>query len=158
MTTIRVARRDDYAGLCAVIRELDAFHADALPRFFRPFDEPARSLQWFMDALENPESLLLVAEHEGMIVGFLSALVRQNPDLPMFVPRRWLAVDNVAVLNAYRRRGIGRALMQQAHTWAKDHHLAAIELTVWEFNEEALAFYEKLGYTTILRRLWKGLE
>jgi ribosomal protein S18 acetylase RimI-like enzyme len=36
--------------------------------------------------------------------------------------------------------------------------LAEVELTVWEFNEDAIAFYEKLGYTTILKRLWKALE
>lgn len=158
MTVIRAAARDDYEGLCAVMRELDVFHAGALPRFFRPFDEPARHLQWLVDALENPEALLLVAERGGFIVGLLSAQVRQNPDLPMFVPRRWLAVDSVAVLNAYRRMGIGRALMQQAHVWAQEQRLAEVELTVWEFNEAAIAFYEKLGYATIVRRLWKGLD
>jgi ribosomal protein S18 acetylase RimI-like enzyme len=140
------------------MRELDGFHADALPHFFRPFDEPARPVQWFIETLENPEALLLVAEHGGMIVGLLSGLVRQNPDLPRFVPRRWLVVDNVAVLNAYRRMGIGRALMQQAHAWAQAQGLAEVELSVWEFNEDATAFYEQLGYTTIVRRLWKRIE
>lgn len=158
MATIRVARRDDYQGVCAVISELDILHAEALPGFFRRFDDPARSLEWFTDAVENPEALLLVAEHEGKIVGVLSGLVRQNPDLPMFVPRRWLQVDNVAVLDADRQMGIGRALMHHAHAWAQEHDLAAVELTVWEFNQDALAFYEKLGYTTIMRRLWNALD
>lgn len=158
MTTIRVARRDDYEGVCAVLPELDNFHVGTLPQFFRRFDAPARSLEWFTESLENPEALLLVAEHEGMIVGVLTGLVRQNPELPMFVPRRWLLVDNVAVLNAYRRMGLGQALMEQAHAWAQAQSLAAVELTVWEVNEDAIAFYETLGYTTIVRRLWKGLE
>lgn len=158
MANVRVARRDDYEGLCAVIKELDDLHAGALPRFFRHVDERARPLPWFIDALENPESLLLVAEHDGMIAGFLSAQVRQNPDLPMFVPRRWLVVNDLTVLNAYRRLGIGRELMQQAHAWAQAQSLAEVELTVWEFNEDAIAFYEELGYTTVMRRFWKGLE
>jgi ribosomal protein S18 acetylase RimI-like enzyme len=157
-TTIRVARRDDYEGLCAISKELDDFHADALPRFFHRFDGPARSLEWFTEALESPDTLLLVAQHEGVIAGFLSALVRQNPDMPMFVPRRWLQVDNVAVLRAYRGMGIGRALMDEAHAWARAQGLADVELTVWEFNQDAIAFYEALGYTTIVRRLWKGIE
>ena len=157
-TMIRVARRDDYEELCTVIKELDDFHADALPRFFRRFDGAARSLEWFSATLESPESLLLVAEHEGALVGFLSALVRQNPDMPMFVPRRWLQVDNVAVRQAYRGMGIGRALMDEAHAWALAQGLADVELTVWEFNRDAIAFYEALGYTTIVRRLWKGIE
>jgi ribosomal protein S18 acetylase RimI-like enzyme len=157
MTVIRVAKRNDYEGLCAVIKELDVFHADAVPHFFRHFEEPVRPLQWFIDALENPESLLLVAEHGGTIVGFLWALMRQNPDLPMFAPRRWLVVDSVGVLETYRRIGVGQALMQHAHEWAHGQGLAEVELTVWEFNQGAVAFYEELGYTTIVRRLWKRL-
>jgi len=78
--------------------------------------------------------------------------------MPMFVPRRWLQVDNVAVLRAYRGMGIGRALMDEAHAWARAQGLADVELTVWEFNQDAIAFYEALGYTTIVRRLWKGIE
>ncbi len=158
MPTIRPARRDDYEGVVAVLQELDAFHADALPHFFRPLDGPARSVPWFVETLDHPEALLLVAEHDGRIVGVLTGMVRQNPDLPMFVPRRWLVVDSVAVLSAYRRLGIGRALMDRAHAWAHAHSLAEVELTVWEFNDDALAFYESLGYATILRRLWKRTE
>ena len=153
-TTIRVARRDDYEGLCAVIKELDDFHADALPRFFHRFDGPARSLEWFTEALESPDTLLLVAQHEGVIAGFLSALVRQNPDMPMFVPRRWLQVDNVAVLRAYRGMGRARADGRGARLGA-GAGAGRRWLTVWEFNQDAIAFYEALGYTTTVRRLWK---
>jgi ribosomal protein S18 acetylase RimI-like enzyme len=158
MTIIRLARRDDYDGLCAVLRELDDFHADALPRFFRHVDEAPRPLEWFTEALENPNWLLLVAEYEGTIAGLLSAVVKENLDLSIFAPRRWLLVDNVAVLNLYHRLGIGQALMEHAHSWATEQGLSEVELTVWEFNQAAIAFYESLGYTTIVRRLWKGLK
>ncbi len=158
MVSIREARREDYNGLCAVIKELDAMHADAIPRFFRHFEGAARSPEWFADALDNPDSLLLVAEREGAIIGFLWGLVRSSPDTPMHVPRRWLLVDMLGVAETYRGQGIGRALMEHAHDWARRQGIAEVELSVYEFNQGAMAFYAELGYTTIVRRLWRGLE
>jgi GNAT superfamily N-acetyltransferase len=158
MVSVREARRDDYDELCAVIKGLDVMHADAIPRFFRHFDGAARSPEWFADALDNPDSLLLVAEQEGVIVGFLWALVRQSPDTAMHVPRRWLLVDNVGVTESHRGQGVGRALMAHAHDWALRQGIHEVELMVWEFNQGAIAFYAELGYTAIVRRLWKELE
>src|SRR5262245_16889212 len=119
MTVVRAATQDDYGALGPVIKELDSFHAKALPDFFRHVEDPARSRQWLIDTLQNPEALLLVAEQEGAIVGYLWAQVRQNPDLPMFVPRRWLMIESVGVTETYRGKGVGRALMQVAHEWAQ---------------------------------------
>jgi GNAT superfamily N-acetyltransferase len=99
-----------------------------------------------------------VAEREEEIVGFLWGLVRQAPDTPMHVPRRWLLVDMLGVAESHRGQGIGRALMEQAHDWARGQGINEVELTVWEFNRGAIAFYEELGYTAIVRRLWKELE
>jgi ribosomal protein S18 acetylase RimI-like enzyme len=114
MVSVRDARRDDYDGLCTVIKEVDMFHADAIPHFFRHFEGAARSPEWFTDALDNPDSLLLVAEREGSIVGFLWGLVRSSPDTPMHVPRRWLLVDMLGVAETHRGQGIGRTLMEHA--------------------------------------------
>ncbi len=155
---VRQAAHDDYEGLCAVIKEIDVFHADALPHFFQHFDGPARSWEWFTNALDSPDSLLIVAEQDGKIVGYLWGLVRTSVDMAMIVPRRWLVVDNVAVAATHRGQGVGRALMEHAHAWAREHGMSEVELTVWEFNTGAIAFYEELGYTMIVRRLWKGLD
>jgi ribosomal protein S18 acetylase RimI-like enzyme len=158
MVAIRQATRQDYDGLCAVIKEIDAYHADAIPHFFQHYEgRPARSWDWFAGALDSPDSLLLVAEDDGAIVGFLWGLVRQSAELPMHVPRRWLVVDMIGVAATHRGQGVGRALMAHAHEWAHGQGIFEAELTVWEFNQRAIAFYEELGYTTTVRRMWKGL-
>jgi len=41
--TTRPARADDFETLCALFEELDEFHRQARPDFFRPFDGPART-------------------------------------------------------------------------------------------------------------------
>jgi diamine N-acetyltransferase len=157
MFTIRPATMNDFEGLCPVIAELDQHHVDALPIFFLPSPEPPRERQWLEDILSNPESqILLVAESDGEIVGFVFGLLREAPDTPFHVKRRYLLVDNLSVSQKMRGTGVGRALMEQAHEWARSQGVTQIELGVYEFNEGARQFYEALGYKTITRRMWKG--
>src|SRR5690606_27504062 len=57
---LRPLRRDDYAAYLERVEELDAFHREALPEFFRaPEGEPARTPEYFENALDDPDVLLL---------------------------------------------------------------------------------------------------
>ncbi len=73
------------------------------------------------------------------------------------MPRRRAFVDSLAVGQEFRRHGIGRALMDQAHAWAIAKGAADVELNVYEFNQPALAFYQALGYETSTRRMVRSL-
>ncbi|MFM7470130.1 MAG: GNAT family N-acetyltransferase [Nodosilinea sp.] len=46
----------------------------------------------------------------------------------------------------HRRRGLATALLQVAHSWAKDQGYSQISLQVWTNNQPAQALYRKLGY------------
>jgi ribosomal protein S18 acetylase RimI-like enzyme len=108
--------------------------------------------------LADKNAALLVAEREGRLIGMILLRVREAPDVPILVPRRYAAVEDVAVRKECRRSGVGRALMEEAHQWARAQGLRQVELNVWEFNQEAINFYEKLGYRTASRKMWKSLE
>jgi len=64
----------------------------------------------------------------------------------------WHVVDelqllNVAVAIPARRRGIGRALMNDLIAYARSHDVARILLEVRAGNSAAIALYEQLGFT-----------
>jgi len=44
-------------------------------------------------------------------------------------------------------KGIGKAMMQHAITYASDQHYTKIWLGVWEKNERAIAFYQSFGFS-----------
>jgi ribosomal protein S18 acetylase RimI-like enzyme len=157
MVTIREARPEDYEALCQVLDQGDTFHRQAVPQVFRAPDGPARSREYILAIIDSDDGAFYIAEEEGQIVGAVHVLVRQAPDIPIMVPRRYAVVENIAVSSAHRRRGIGRALMERAQRWAADRALTQIELSVWEFNDGARAFYQELGYETAVRRMWKEL-
>jgi GNAT superfamily N-acetyltransferase len=47
---------------------------------------------------------------------------------------------------AYRRQGIGKALMKYAEAWAKDRGYTQMGLQVFTANQSAIALYQQLGY------------
>jgi ribosomal protein S18 acetylase RimI-like enzyme len=155
---IRTATLADYDAVCEVIAEADALHREALPRVFREPDGPARTEQFIAEAIAAEDSALWVAVHQGRIIGLLHAKMRETADVPILVPRRYIVIDNLVVRREFRRRGVARGLMEMAHHWAREKGLAQIDLNVWEFNKEAIAFYESLGYAAVSRRMWKFLD
>jgi ribosomal protein S18 acetylase RimI-like enzyme len=151
--TVRPAKHDDHAALCEVVAATDRFHVALAPHRFQPIAGPARSHAWLASLIEGPEALLLVAERGAAVVGYLEGRVQHSPAEPIHVPRRWLLVDGVGVLEAHRGVGAGRALLEAAHAWARARDLHEVELTVHAANQGALAFYESLGYAPCLHRL-----
>lgn len=86
---------------------------------------------------------VLVAELDERIVGRLSIGRDSHP------ASEHVADVGVMVADGYRRRGIGRALMESAEAWARSVGVLKIELHVFPHNEAALALYERLGYRQV---------
>jgi len=99
------------------------------------------------DMNQADNSLFLIAEAEGQIIGILtlSGAKRRNV--------RHSAVLGIAVASEWRGQGIGRRLMAHAIDWARQSGiLTRIELHVFARNEIAIALYESLGFKVEGRR------
>ena len=155
---IREAVLKDYEELCKVFEAVDVLHREALPHVFREADGPARTKGYISDIITAKNAVLLIAEHDGQIIGLVHTSVRKSPDVSVIVPRRYAVMENLVVKEEFRRSGVGRALVEMAHQWALDKGITQVELNVWEFNKGAVAFYEKFGYTTASRKMWKSLR
>jgi len=151
--SVSVATIDDFDGISEVFEEADILHCQALPDIFRTTEKPARSKVYISECMDRENSVFLVAESGNRIVGVLHITIMETPDWPILVPRRYGLIHDLVVRQDYQRLGIGRLLMEKAHGWAMEKGVTQVELTVWEFNEGAIAFYEELGYSTASRRM-----
>jgi ribosomal protein S18 acetylase RimI-like enzyme len=155
---IRRATAQDYEALCEIIEDVDALHREALPSIFRESSGPVRERAYLLGLLADEDHGLFVAEIEGQAAGYVHVTARDAPPIPILVPRRVAVVDNVVVKEAYRRSGLGRALMGRVEQWAQAKGATEVELNVYEFNEAAIAFYESLGYEVFSRRMGRRLD
>jgi len=151
----RKATADDYNSLCELFNEIDALHCDNLPYIFEKPNGAAREKDYYLGLIADENVALLVAEVGENLVGFVHAIVRDTPAIPVFVLRRYAIVDSIVVKSGFQNHGIGRILMDKMEEWAIAKGATSIELNVYEFNEPAISFYERLGYQTFSRKMSK---
>jgi ribosomal protein S18 acetylase RimI-like enzyme len=150
---IRPATPQDYKALCSILEGVDAMHRDRLPHIFQKPAGPARELDYILGLIADESHALLVAELEGRIVGTVHVAIGNAAPIPLLVPRRFAVVNSLMVEPEFRRMGIGQALMHYAERWAAARGATTVELTVYEFNQEAMAFYRQLRYEILSRRM-----
>jgi diamine N-acetyltransferase len=155
---IRPATARDYTPLCRLIRGLDEMHSAKRPDMFRRSTRAPRSRDYVAKLINGSRSAIFVAEQGKALIGFVIVIAHDVTGLAVLVPRRVAVIDNLYVDAAHRTRGCGRALMAQARNWAQANDARDIEVSVHEFNREALRFYEALGYRSSVRRLRARVE
>jgi acetyltransferase len=94
-------------------------------------------------ALAEADRIVLVAEHEGEVVG----MAHIAPSRAANAPHR-AEVQRVAVAAGTGGSGVGRGLMATVEDVALDHGLTLLWLTTHD-ESDACAFYEAVGYTKL---------
>ena len=90
--------------------------------------------------IQNRFSMTWVAEANGAIVGFV--VVNRQPSSVAHI----ITID---VIERWRGRGVGAALMEAAEKWVRQAKLDLIRLETAETNVQAQKFYEKRGYKRV---------
>ncbi len=57
-----------------------------------------------------------------------------------------LEIERIYIKSLFQKHGLGKYLLNKAIEIARDHHKKKVWLGVWEENENAIAFYEKMGF------------
>jgi ribosomal protein S18 acetylase RimI-like enzyme len=156
--SVRKATADDYNSLCELFNEIDNLHRDNLPNIFQKPNGAAREKDYFLGIIADENIALLVAEVGENLAGFVHAIIRDTPAIAILVPRRYAIVDGIIVKSGFQNHGIGKILMHKMQEWAIAKGATSIELNVYEFNETAISFYERLGYQTFSRKMSKELK
>ncbi|AMV19281.1 GNAT family acetyltransferase [Planctomyces sp. SH-PL14] len=99
----------------------------------RPWNDPSRDIA---RKKQVQPDLFLVAEDEGTIVGTVMAGYEGH--------RGW--INYLGVLPERQKSGIARALMDEAERRLRALGCPKINLQVRSDNEEALAFYARIGF------------
>lgn len=139
--SLRPAGADDATGIAALFTE-EGYPAG-------PSDITTR-----LTRFASPMSRVIVAEHEGAILGFIAvhALPRFEHD------DRILRVLALVVDAGARERGVGRALMAEAERIGREISATFVEVTAGHHRPEARHLYESLGYdSTVTAYLRKKL-
>jgi GNAT superfamily N-acetyltransferase len=153
--TYRSPSPEDALALGELALEAGWHHFNLSPETFSP-PTPASSPTFDL-AGTSSTSYLHVAEHEGMVVGFVSA--EAAVESREFLRRNhFVRVNLVAVSEKLRGQGIGKRLVGLAEQWGKSLGCTEARLNVWAVNGRAAELYAELGYRVVVTTMAKSLN
>ena len=130
--TVRNSRVSDTESIYKLLRVIADLHRTARPDMFDGLVSKYTESE-VEKRLSNEDNGVFVAEIEGAVVGYVFCEVIKEGS------GNTLYIDDLCV--------------DKAGEYAKQKSCTCLMLNVWEFNENAISFYEKYGFTTRTRHM-----
>lgn len=147
---IRFVKENELIRVNEMRRQINDIHVKGKPEIFKEgFNNELRD--YIYTIRNDPEQQIIVAESEGIICGFAVLHHIRKPETPFMRERDFIDIDEFCVDKDYRRQGAGTEMITFIRSYAKQKGVDRIELNMWEFNRDALAFYEAAGFKTYRR-------
>lgn len=147
---VRFAKESELDRVNELRKQVNDIHVEGKPEVFKAgFGEELRD---FIKVIWNdPEQEIVVAEDGGVICGFAVLHHINKPETPFMKERDFIDIDEFCVDKDHRRKGAASEMVSFIKEFAKEKGFGRIELNMWEFNQDALAFYEAAGFKTFRR-------
>jgi [ribosomal protein S18]-alanine N-acetyltransferase len=99
---------------------------------------------------ESPETFLVAEDDAGQVVGYIMCRIEYGfSHLKRYGLARKGHVVSVAVLEAHRGSGVGKALVEESLVGMRERGCSETYLEVRVSNQPAIALYKKLGFVVV---------
>ena len=131
---IRFAKENELIRVNELRKQVNDLHVEGKSEVFKAgFNKELQDHVYTI--WKDPEQKIIVAE----------------PETPFMQERDFMDIDEFCVDKKYRRQGIASEMIAFIKAYTKEQGINRMELNMWEFNEDALAFYETVGFKTYRR-------
>lgn len=143
---IRNAQIDDVNRVSELMLQVAKIHSSARRDIFKEknIEEIKNEVNNRMNNKEN----ILIAEENNSIFGVIIYKIKEVREHKNLKDRTVLWIDELVVHENIRGKGIGKSLFLEVNKIAKENNCNAVELNCWNFNRQAIKFYEKCGMNT----------
>jgi diamine N-acetyltransferase len=148
--TIRQAGVDDAERLASLAACLfrQTYEDDIPPEEMERFLEASFNAEAQQAEIADPDTVTLLAEHGGEMVGY-AQLRHRPPPSETDGAAADIELARIYLDRAWQGQGAGRRLLDELHRIACGLHASGMWLGVWERNARAIAFYANHGFTPV---------
>ena len=125
----------------------ETFKNQNSPENMNAYLEKAFNLEQVEKELSNRSSQFFFVFYNQELAGYLK--VNTNEAQSEKMGDQSLEVERIYIKNTYQKQGLGKYLLNKAIEIAQEQNKENIWLGVWEKNENAIAFYKKMGFDQI---------
>lgn len=122
----------------------ETFKHQNSPENMNAYLERAFNLKQLEKELSNISSQFFFVYFKNEVAGYLK--VNTNDAQSEEMGNESLEIERIYIKNKFQKHGIGKYLLNKAMEIAMERNKKEIWLGVWEKNENAIAFYKKMGF------------
>jgi GNAT superfamily N-acetyltransferase len=127
---------DDLYNISIRFNEFNAHRTQDYKAFF-PDNWKEDFREEIEESLEDEKSITYIALDEAKVVGMVTSY---------YCEKCWYTIISDIFVDAdYRGKGVGAELFKRAEEWCSKYK-CPLRIEVYDWNDEALAFYKKRGY------------
>ncbi len=153
---VQISETKDCELLATLNKEVQELHHTLYPNVFKPYHWE-NTTSFFKDVLKQSSTKAFIATTQGNIAGYMLLFLKELPENPFQHPQQFLLIDQILVCNSYRKRGIGRLLIEKAEGIAQEVGLKNIRLNHWTMNNDARNFFNKYGFRYFNEHMHKSI-
>lgn len=145
--TIKKCNPEDVCELQAISVETftETFQEQNSPEHLNAYLEKAYNLEQLELEIDNPSSQFFFAYVDQEVAGYLK--INTGDAQSETMGEDALEVERIYVKKQFQKHGLGKYLMSKAMEIAQEQKKKKIWLGVWEDNENAIAFYQRKGFS-----------
>ncbi|MCL6573580.1 MAG: GNAT family N-acetyltransferase [Bacillus sp. (in: Bacteria)] len=122
----------------------DTFKHQNLPENMNAYLERTFNLKQLEKELSNSSSQFFFVYFNNEVAGYLK--VNTNDAQSEEMGEESLEIERIYLKDKFQKHGLGKYLLNKAMEIAMEGNKKKIWLGVWEKNENAIAFYKKMGF------------
>ncbi|MFJ8248148.1 GNAT family N-acetyltransferase [Peribacillus asahii] len=122
----------------------ETFKQQNSPANMKAYLESAFNLKQLEKELSNTSSEFFFVYFNDEVAGYLKFNINDAQSEEM--SDESLEIERIYIKNKFQKHGLGKYLLNKSMEIAMEHNKKKIWLGVWEKNENAIAFYKKMGF------------
>ncbi|WP_286166352.1 GNAT family N-acetyltransferase [Peribacillus frigoritolerans] len=154
-THFREATKNDYEAVHQLQKQVHEIHTKERPDHYKMADTTLDK-EYFDNLIDEENSKVFVLV-EDRPIAYSIINIKNTKERPIIIPKKVVYMNDFGVDIQHRGKGLGKIFFQKILEFAKNIEADSLELGVYEFNENAIKFYESMDLKTKIRRMEIGL-
>lgn len=142
---IRRAEEKDLGKVMDLLSQVLEIHAKIRPDIFVSGTTKYTDMELLQMFKDDTKPVYVAVDEKDLVVGYAFCELKQQPFSNNMIPFSVLFVDDLCVDQNIRGMHIGQTLFEYVKKEAVRLGCYEVTLNVWEGNDSAKAFYEKMG-------------
>ena len=150
---IRFATEKDVDDIMKLLLQVHRVHSSIRSDIFK-----VGSTKYSADELkgiiaDKNSPIVVAVDKDDRVLGYSFLQIVEIKNNRSLVDTKYIYIDDLCVDEGSRGKGIAKSILEEVKNYSKKLGCNSLRLNVWKGNDNALRFYEKMGFVELKREM-----